>query len=231
MIEPILDEWRYEIKFSVPEFSLPFVRSRIQVNENAFSTSYPSRVVNNLYMDTYNMQYLEDSYEGINERQKVRLRWYDEDGVSTNKVFEIKRKKNNLNSKIKFQIPTDIELLSGDTWSVIMSRLLNCLPVSVRHHIGPDCIPVLINRYSREYFEDPTGKLRVTIDSVQNVYDQRLCAIPNLSRLSLRHSDAVIEIKGPPDCYEKIKQVSSELPVRVSRNSKYALGYEAIEIR
>ena len=103
MIEPILDEWRYEIKFSVPEFDLPFVRSRIQVNENAFSTSYPSRVVNNLYMDTHNMQYLEDSYEGINERQKVRLRWYDEGGVSTNKVFEIKRKKNSLNSKIKFQ--------------------------------------------------------------------------------------------------------------------------------
>lgn len=231
MIESILDEWRYEIKFSIPEFELPFVRSRIQVNENAFSTSYPSRVVNNLYMDTHNMQYLEDSYEGINERQKVRLRWYDEDGVSTNKVFEIKRKKNNLNSKIKFQIPTDMHLRSGDTWPMIMSRLLTCLPINIKQQIGPDCIPVLVNSYNREYFEDPTGDLRITIDSVQNVYDQRFCAVPNLSRLALSHPDAVVEIKGPPDCYEKIKQVSSELPIRVSRNSKYVLGYEAIEIR
>ena len=231
MIEPILDEWRYEIKLSVPEFGLPIVKSIIQVNENAFSTSYPPRVVNNLYFDTYNMQCLEDSYEGVNERQKVRLRWYDNNDLSTDKVFEIKRKKNNLNSKIKFHIPQAIDLLAGDTWPVVMSRLLNWLPINIRHQIGPDCMPVLINKYNREYFEDPTGKVRVTIDSAQNVYDQRFCAIPNLYRSAFRHPDAVIEIKGPPDSYEKIKQVSSELPIRVSRNSKYSLGYEAIEFR
>jgi len=138
---------------------------------------------------------------------------------------------NNLNSKIKFHIPQAIDLLAGDTWPVVMSRLLNWLPINIRHQIGPDCMPVLINKYNREYFEDPTGKVRVTIDSAQNVYDQRFCAIPNLYRSAFRHPDAVIEIKGPPDSYEKIKQVSSELPIRVSRNSKYSLGYEAIEFR
>ena len=47
------------------------------------------------------------------------------------------------NSKIKFHIPQAIDLLAGDTWPVVMSRVLNWLPINIRHQIGPDCMPVL----------------------------------------------------------------------------------------
>ena len=221
-------EWRYEVKLVAPPFGLPLVRSWIRAHSGAFAVSYPPRIVNNLYMDTHDMQWLDESIEGLSERRKVRLRWYGDQAGAVAAVFEVKRKRDRVNWKLRHPVAEPLELNAGATWPGIVSRSLKSLPGWIRAEIGGDLVPILVNRYRREYYEDRSGKLRITLDSEQDVYDQRLSARPNLTRRAPRRDSVVIEVKGPLDEWERIKEVAAEFPVRVTRNSKYALGYESI---
>lgn len=221
-------EWRYEVKLVTRGFGLPLARSWIRAHSGAFAVSYPPRIVNNLYMDTHDMQWLDESVEGLSQRRKVRLRWYGDQTGKVAAAFEVKRKHDRANWKLRHPVAEPLELTAGGTWPGIVSRSLESLPGWIRAEIGADLVPVLVNRYRREYYEDRSGKLRITIDSDQDVYDQRLSARPNLMRRAPRRDSVVIEVKGPLDEWERIKEVAAELPVRVTRNSKYALGYESI---
>ena len=102
------------------------------------------------------------------------------------------------------------------------------LPIWMKAEVGSDSTPVLINRYRREYYVDADGDVRITLDYGQEVYDQRLSPYPNLSRRALSQNTVIIEVKGKIESWERIKGVVSEFPVSVTRNSKYALGFEAI---
>jgi hypothetical protein len=221
-------EWRYEVKLVTPGSVVPLARSWIRAHRGVFSESFPPRIVNNLYLDTHDMQWLDESVEGLSERRKVRLRWYGEQTGSISASFEVKRKSDRANWKLRSAVAEPIELNTGATWPEIVTRSLKSLPGWIRAEIGADLVPVLVNRYRREYYEDRSGNLRITVDSGQDVYDQRLSARPNFMRRAPRRDGVVIEVKGPLDEWERIKEVASDLPIRVTRNSKYALGCELI---
>lgn len=211
-----------------PDSDLSHVRSWIRTHRGVFSESFPPRVVNNLYMDTHDLQWLDDSVEGFSERRKVRLRWYGEQTDAVSAVLEVKRKRDRANWKLRHALVEPLELRAGATWPAIVSKLVGFVPGWMRAEIGVDLVPVLVNRYHREYYEDRSGKLRITIDYNQDVYDQRFSARPNFVRRAPRRYSLVVEVKGPLDEWERIKEVTNELPLRVTRNSKYALGYESI---
>jgi hypothetical protein len=83
---------------------------------------------------------------------------------------------------------------------------------------------VLFNRYVREYYTTPDGAVRVTLDSQQAAYDQRLAARPNL-RVPLHVENAlVLEIKGDRDRADRVQSVAGAFPIPRTRNSKYATG-------
>ena len=73
-----------------------------------------------------------------------------------------------------------------------------------------------------------TARLMETWAHGQEVYDQRLSPYPNLSRRALSQDTLIIEVKGEVEAWERVKAVVSELPMAITRNSKYALGFEAI---
>ena len=93
-------EWRYEVKLVSPDSDLSHVRSWIRTHRCVFSESFPPRVVTNLYMDTHDLQWLDDSVEGFSERRKVRLRWYGEQTDTVSAVLEVKRKRDRANWKL-----------------------------------------------------------------------------------------------------------------------------------
>ncbi len=221
-------EWRYEVKLVSPNSDLAHVRSWIRTHRCAFSESFPPRVVNNLYMDTHDLQWLDDSVEGFSERRKVRLRWYGEQTDTVSAVLEVKRKRDRANWKLRHALVEPLDLRAGVTWPAIVSKSVGSVPDWMRVEIGVDLVPILVNRYHREYYEDRSGKLRITIDYDQDVYDQRLSARPNLVSRAPRRYSLVVEVKGPLHEWERIKEVTNELPLRVTRNSKYALAYESI---
>ena len=52
------------------------VRALVKLHPSMFYEPYPPRYVNNLYLDTEDMENYLDNVSGVAERRKVRIRWY-----------------------------------------------------------------------------------------------------------------------------------------------------------
>ena len=50
--------------------------------ENGFKKSFKSRIVNSIYYDTLGLNFFYDNIDGISNRVKYRLRWYNENNLS-----------------------------------------------------------------------------------------------------------------------------------------------------
>ena len=57
---------------------------------NNFKPKFERRVVNSIYLDTPNYNHVLDNINGVNEREKLRIRWYNDD--YNNFSFENKKK-------------------------------------------------------------------------------------------------------------------------------------------
>ena len=96
---------RYEKKFTFDKNQISWIRTSIRNSKYGFSTDYPSRQVNSIYLDSFNYDDAEDNIAGLSKRLKVRLRWYSGnnqfklDSVKEFKI-EIKFRENAIGSKI-----------------------------------------------------------------------------------------------------------------------------------
>jgi hypothetical protein len=101
-----------------------------------------------------------DNLIGIPDKEKIRLRWYDE--ANKTPSLEIKIKSNRLGYKKLFQIDSLKENLLKKSTKEITSE---CIKTMKRNNIIFDShlVPVLQVGYDRKYFEDKNG-IRLTID-------------------------------------------------------------------
>lgn len=104
--------------------------------------------VNSLYFDSPGMRYYRENEAGLEGRQKIRHRYYDED--SANMFWEIKKKISDVVFKDR--------CLSNRPDPKLKS-LLRCY--TLLHRLRP----VLWVRYSREAWQLPGREFRITFDS------------------------------------------------------------------
>ena len=88
--------------------------------------------------------------------------------------------------------------------------------------------PQIINQYEREYFKTKNQKFRVTIDRNIKIFDQRKSNIPNISRKTISQNYIVLEIKFDRKSRENIEDLISNIPIRISKNSKYINAFRSI---
>lgn len=210
--------WRYELKLTCGVESLAQARNWIQLHPAGFRTAYPPRLVNNIYLDAIDLRLLNANISGLNNKQKLRIRWYGEDPDEP--ILELKYKQNWLGGKIRVSLPLPIDL--SQSWSQILANVRANTPTSWQHLLGRTNQPKLINRYRREYYATFDGTLRATLDYGQEVYDQTLSLRPNLHHRLPVENLLVIELKADSSHSDRLEQVCSQFPIRLSRNSKYA---------
>lgn len=216
------DELRYELKLVVDGGWLAQARSWIRLHPEAFRTTYPPRLVNNLYLDTIELSNFNANLAGIADRRKLRLRWYGPDKEPHTAVLELKIKHGNLGDKRRWTLPAPPSL--EQPTSDLLAELRRDAPPFWQPWLGQNTQPTLINRYRREYYATPDGVLRLTLDFEQAFYDQRLSQRPNLTRPIQAGDTAVIELKAPPGDDQRLEQAMGYFPLLRSRNSKYVLG-------
>lgn len=218
-----LEARRYEIKMTCDEVLLPDVRAWVRLHPDAFFEAYPARQVNNLYLDTPEVQCLGDNLLGASQRCKVRFRWYGTDYRAVQGTLELKCKLNQVGWKERCPVPVtlDLETISWD----------ECLRHLERHATGEMALwlsridrPTLLNCYAREYYESMDRQIRLTIDHSQKVYEQISYPGLNLVARSPIESRLVVEVKCNPDLHRRLSNVLSSLPLQVERNSKYVNG-------
>jgi hypothetical protein len=226
MNDPIPEDARYEIKFVADAIRYREIEQWIRLNPAGFRTAYPPRWVNNTYFDTPDLYAFAENLSGTSARAKVRLRWYGETHRPDSTVLEVKRRRNHLGWKIHYSgRPLD---LGAHRWLALRRQLRQAIPPEGRLWLDSHPLPVLINRYHRQYFDVPGGSLRATLDRRQTVYDQRFASRPNLRSSANLPDTLVVEIKFGRDDHAFGSRVVEGIPIRVSRNSKYMVGVEAI---
>ena len=225
--QPSLDDLRYELRCVAELEQLGSLHNWIEVHPLAFKTSYPDRVINNIYFDTYELGCFAQNLAGVSERKKYRFRWYGDSFAPLRGSFEIKERLNLLGRKERYplELSASLDELSLER---LRNEILAQIPAAAASQFRSITEPVLINRYRRQYFESFSRRVRITIDQRLEFYDQRHALRPR-TRFSQNAPDVVIlECKFAAEDGDETRRLLGGLPGRMSRCSKYILGVQGM---
>jgi len=212
--------YRFERKFFISGMTKDEVESVVKFNPAMFSESFHQRFVNNIYFDSVDLRNYHDNIDGSTHRNKFRIRWYGELFGPVNKpVLEIKIKNGFLGRKESFllhpfKIDNSFKVLSI---SNIIEK--SDIPEIVKMKLG-SLDPVLINRYSRKYFQTPDKNYRITIDTDLVFYRLSYSSNSFLNKLS-DDINVILELKYGHDMDDRVDHITAHFPFRLSKSSKY----------
>ena len=172
-----------------------------------------------LYFDTLNFKFFKENIEGVGNRIKPRLRWYDD--VQENKLnkidvrLEIKKKKGFVGNKLNYKIgkyKNIYELIKSINQFDFQEKISNIVNIQV--------FPILITSYDREYYLSKDKLFRSTIDTNLKVY-----SVKNISHKIPMFKD-IMELKYDlsNDNIFRNKFISSNFKLRHQKFSKYVVG-------
>ncbi len=215
--------FRHEYKEEINLGDIYSLRQRL--NAVCYKDAYCQNgmyVIRSLYFDNAYDKALNEKINGVNEREKFRLRIYNGD---TQRVFlEKKSKINGLCSKERLQIPKETAqaIIAGD-YSFVDEKSDSLLIELLFKSKTQGLKPKTIVQYTRDAYVFPAGNVRVTIDmdiktglnSVDFLNTDCPLISPDLSK-------AILEVKYDeflPDIVRNVIQLSSRSS---SAFSKYA---------
>jgi hypothetical protein len=218
---------RREVKFIAYDTRHHTLLHWLHVNPAGFIPPYPDRWVNNIYFDTHDCAAYAENLSGVSSRNKVRYRWYGGSRKPTAGILEIKLKRNCFGWKLRFKVnKTPYQL--GGSWRTIRQLISDQLPAPGKKWLEANPVPVFINRYFRRYLISGDRRIRVTIDSQQGVWEQRLKPFPNFTHPANLPKISVVEFKFDRKDHDLASQFIQGMPIRADRHSKYVTGVRAI---
>jgi len=220
---------RYEVKFITRASERHRVANWIRGNSAGFRVTFPDRQVNNVYFDTFDYSAYQENLAGVSRRAKVRFRWYGQTHTPASGALEIKRRRDRVGWKDTY--PVGALTFSEGRWIDIRRILRSQLAAAGKLWFDAHPQPVLINRYQRRYFVSGDGRVRLTLDWDQRVFDQRRRASPNFEHASNVVELLVVEFKFAPDDHPLASRCIQGIPLRLSRNSKYTGGVRFVSER
>ncbi|MCP4000023.1 MAG: polyphosphate polymerase domain-containing protein [Gammaproteobacteria bacterium] len=218
---------RQEIKFVANRLNYDLVEQWLRLHSLGFYEAYPERVVNNVYFDTFELSAYAENLAGVSQRTKVRYRWYGSSQEPAAGRLEIKQKRNQYGWKQIYKVP-EAPWKPGSDWVDVRQSiaLQGGRDASVWLEQNPEA--VMINRYLRRYYLSACGRIRITLDFNQKVWDQRNHHYPSFTREANLPETFVVECKCDRSERELASRVLLGMPIRVSRHSKYMNAVSAI---
>ena len=216
---------RHELKHNINPQDDLILTSRLRklFDHDSNAGSHGSYRVSSLYFDTPSDKALKQKADGVNQREKFRLRYYGEDlsFIRLEKKFKI----NGLCGK--HSVPVAVEqvkrILNGDIDFLLSSRhpLLIELYSKMK---GQLLMPKTIVTYDREAFVYEPGNVRITIDrNLRSGLNSTDFLNPKLFHAPVHDGLAVLEVKYD-EFLSDIVSMAVQLPNRqASSYSKYAV--------
>lgn len=181
--------------------------------ENGFKKNFKSRIVNSIYYDTLGLNFFYDNMDGISNRVKYRLRWYNDNNLSL--YLEKKKRSNFIGEKKK--------ILLGNFYDEknLFSFLKNYR--FKYENVHKPLIPILKIQYLRNYWLSECNNYRATVDTnikVECIKNQSTNKFPiNINFTVLEYKYPIILDKQFRD--EKFLKKNI---FRLQKNSKYVSG-------
>ncbi len=187
---------------------------------NGFKEIFKERLVNSIYFDDYNLTNLLETIDGEKYRSKIRLRWYGKiKDINNNPNLEEKIKVNTKNYKIFYPIKlkkAKNKINIKEIHNEIQGQLNKNKFISLKIK---NTLPTSFVSYQRSYFAK--SKLRVTIDKdlkfKKFIGDRYLSENENFEKKKF----LILEFKFNDESYDLIKFLSSQIPNRFTKFSKY----------
>jgi len=216
---------RYEKKYICSNLLTSQARLIIKSLPSQFIQSFSPRFVNNIYFDSLDKDYYQNNIDGIGDRHKVRIRWYNNlFGNIKEPKLEIKSKKNHQNYKNTFAIDSFYfeknlqDKRNLKNWINKADIPDNILKLLYSLHISS------MNSYYREYFISTDSKIRITLDSEMTFYDVGTESIIKINTVD--NDYPLIELKYDSKLSSEGNNIANEIPFRINKHSKYILGVE-----
>lgn len=220
-------KFRHEYKHQINLADIYGLRTRLSaiVKHDSNCDADGTYFVKSLYFDNYMDKALREKIDGVNKREKFRIRYY---GTDTSFIsLEKKSKINGLCNKISCKITAeecqkiidgDIEFMKDSEYT-LMRELYSKMKYQL---LRPKCIVA----YTRECFVYPPGNVRVTIDmNICGSNNVGEFLNPDLPFLQTYH-EAILEVKWD----EYLPQIIRDLVQVKSRRSAAFSKYAAIRI-
>ena len=224
-----LSDYRYERKFSLPGLSKQEIERIIKFLPGFFSEIFYERLINNIYLDTFNNTSYFDNINGLRDRKKVRIRWYgDLFGIIEKPILEFKMKKGLLGFKASY--PLSEFTFNKDFEKKTIKNLVNFSDLKDIIKLELDTLePTMVNRYKRKYFQSADKRIRITIDTEMTYYDVNMHYNSFLHNL-IDQTGVIVEIKYNASDDGFVKSLLRSIPFRVSRSSKYINGKDSLTL-
>ena len=153
---------------------------------------------------------------------------YFQQKVKKKGSLEFKFRKNVYGFKKNFKVK-DLNINTNSEWKDIKKKITNSLSPEYKILFKFNSEKILINRYKREYFISKNKKIRITLDKNIQIYDQRFALKkPNLKLKNYTQNYLVIEFKFNKEDKKFINDLDINIPIKVSRNSKYINGIRSV---
>ena len=172
------DKSRFERKYLVNQHLA--WKFRYVLNAKGFKIAYPKRKINSIYFDTYKYSFFKDNVEGVKNRIKPRIRWYENLNSSSKNInqiiLEIKKKEGFVGTKEFYDL--NLKIKTGEIYKIINN--FDFLK-KISTIVGKNVFPILQTSYLREYYLSRNNKFRSTIDTnlyVKNIKSQNNFQVP-----------------------------------------------------
>lgn len=191
---------------------------------------HPTGQINSLYFDTLDLEVYQDSQSGDFGRDKVRIRWYGEDGglAGTRTVYvELKSKQGFVGAKWRsgIQVPALFLTRPYLARGIVPGALLRGALYSFGYFPSKALYPVVKIAYRRHRFVEPLTGERVALDS--QIRSTMVMPRPGNGETDLELVGAIIEVKGSSVELPQTLKSLGVLDVDWSRLSKYSACVEA----
>jgi len=212
-------EWKHEINYADLLTLRARLRAVMQPDVHASGGRYEIR---SIYFDTPTDKALREKIDGVNQREKFRIRFYN--GDTSFISLEKKSKINGLCAKESCLISAEEaqRLADGDlAWMMESGRPL-CQELYTKMLVQR-LRPKTIVDYTREPFVFPAGNVRVTLDYNIRTGDFRTDFLnPETLTLPAGQSPIILEVKWDEFLPDIIREAVSIPGRHVSAFSKYA---------
>ncbi len=220
---------RLEIKCVGREIHLPEVLHWLKLNGAGFRSAFPDRQVNSLYFETDAYESWASSLDAAPSRWKVRYRWYGLSRLPAAGHLEIKQKRNIFGWKERYPVEA-LEGLEFESWRGFRERVRSQLPAAGRRWLDSHSLPAVMNVYTRKYFVTPDSRIRVTVDTAHEAWDQRFGRGPAGGRRLALPALLIVEFKFAREDRARASEAMQGIPIRPSAHSKYASALRAMDL-
>ena len=219
-----IEKSRYERKFVVSDMEYHNIVQQVRLHNAGFREIFHPRYINNIYLDTTELDFYFDNVSGKGSRKKARIRWYgDLFGKVEKPVLEFKIREGMLGNKLSFPLkPFTVDNdFSLETLKKVYAD--SDLPGWV-YEVLMLLKPSLLNRYKRKYNLNFDGDFRLTLDTDLSYY---LIGNGNNTFMQSHKGEGVIvELKYDYINDTKATIITNGLPFRLTKSSKYVNGVD-----